>query len=45
LIERGIACSPRTIKSCETVLAIVQKVKFFTDQIFNKTKFHITIGH
>ena len=33
------------MKSCDTVLAAVQKIKFFTDQVMNKTKFHITLGH
>ena len=33
------------MKSCECVLAAVQKIKFFTDTILTKTKFHITIGH
>ena len=33
------------MQSCETVLAIVQKVKFFLDPVKTKTKFHITIGH
>ena len=30
--------------SC-TVLAAVEKIKFFIDKIETKTKFHITIGH
>lgn len=33
------------MKTCETVLAAVQKIKFFTEKVFTKTKFHITIGH
>jgi len=33
------------MKTCETVLAVVQKIKFFTDPIKDKTKFHITLGH
>lgn len=44
-IERGIACTPHSMQSCETVLAAVQKIKFFTDEVKTKTKFHITIGH
>jgi len=44
-IERGLACTPGSMKTCETVLAVVQKIKFFTDSIKDKTKFHITLGH
>jgi selenocysteine-specific elongation factor len=44
-IERGLACTPGTMKSCDTVLAAVEKIKFFTDPVVTKTKFHITIGH
>ena len=33
------------MKTCETVLAIVQKIKFFTDPVKTYTKFHITLGH
>lgn len=33
------------MKTCDTVLAAVQKIKFFTDAVMTKTKFHITIGH
>ena len=44
-IERGLACSPSSMKSCDTVLAAVEKIKFFTDNVMNKSKFHITLGH
>ena len=44
-IERGLACTPSSMKSCDTVLAAVEKIKFFTDQVMNKSKFHITLGH
>lgn len=44
-IERGLACTPGSMRTCETVLAVVQKIKFFTDPVLTKTKFHITLGH
>ena len=44
-VERGLACSPQTMRTCETVLAVVQKIKFFTDSVKSKSKFHITLGH
>ena len=33
------------MRTCETVLAVVQKIKFFTDSVKSKSKFHITLGH
>lgn len=33
------------MKSCECVLAAVQKIKFFTENVQSKQKFHITLGH
>lgn len=33
------------MQSCDTVLSVVQKIKFFTDPVPSKAKFHITIGH
>ena len=33
------------MQTCETLLASVQKIKFFTDEVKTKQKFHITIGH
>ena len=33
------------MKTCECVLALVEKIKFFTDEVKTNTKFHITIGH
>lgn len=44
-IERGIACTPGTMKTAETVLAVLEKVRFYTELVKNKQKFHITIGH
>ena len=44
-IERGLACTPNSMKTCETVLAAVQKIKFFLDPLMTKTKLHITLGH
>ena len=44
-IERGLACTPGSMKSCECVLAAVQKIKFFTERVLSKQKFHITLGH
>ena len=44
-IERGIACAPGSMGSCDTVIAAIEKVKFFTDIIKTKSKFHITLGH
>ena len=44
-IERGLACTPGSMKTCETVIAAVQKIKFFLDPLPTKTKLHITLGH
>lgn len=33
------------MKTCETVLAAVQKIKFFLDKVNTKSKFHVTLGH
>ena len=32
-IERGLACTPGSMKTCETVLAAVSKIKFFLDPV------------
>ena len=44
-IERGLACTPRSMQTSCTVLAAVERIKFFVDKIETKSKFHITIGH
>jgi len=45
LIERGLACAPKSLPSTQLILAVVRKVPYFTEAVKNKTKFHITIGH
>lgn len=40
-----MACAPGTMTTCDTLVAVVQKVKFFTDVVKTKQKLHITLGH
>ena len=45
LVERGIMCSPQSLKSTELIVAVVRKVIYYQEAVKNKAKFHITIGH
>jgi selenocysteine-specific elongation factor len=44
-IERGIAATPDSMITCDTILAAVQKIKFFTDEVVSNQKLHFTVGH
>lgn len=45
LLERGIACSPKTMLSTDIIVCLVKKVPYFLEEVKNKAKFHVTIGH
>ena len=45
LIERGIAATPKSLLSTDLILCQVRKIPYFTEQVKNKARFHITIGH
>lgn len=45
LIERGIACAPKSVGTMKTVIARVEKIRFYKKGVKTKQKFHITIGH
>ncbi|CDW76735.1 selenocysteine-specific elongation factor [Stylonychia lemnae] len=45
LIERGIATTPKSLLSTDLIVALVKKIPYFTEEVKNKAKFHITIGH
>ena len=45
LIERGIATAPRSLHSTDLIVTLVKKIPYFTEEVKNKAKFHITIGH
>jgi len=45
LIERGIATSPKSLHCTNILVAVVKKIPYFLEEVKNKTKFHITIGH
>ena len=46
LIERGIATSPKSLKSSDLAIVLVKKIPYFTSQeIKSKNKYHISMGH
>lgn len=45
LIERGVACHPGTAYTLKTVVAKVEKIRFFKGAVKSGSKFHMTIGH
>ena len=45
LIERGIATSPKALQCTDILVAVVKKIPYFLEEVKNKSKFHITIGH
>jgi hypothetical protein len=45
LIERGIASTPKTIQSADTLLVVVKRIPYFMEIIKAKSKFHITFGY
>lgn len=44
-IERGIACAPGSAFMMKTVIAKVEKIRFYKLDVKNGSKFHMTIGH
>lgn len=45
LIERGIACHPGVLKTCDFLVISVRKINYYKQVIKTKGKFHITIDH
>ncbi len=46
LIERGIAATPRSIKSSDLAIVLVQRIPYFlSGEVKTKGKYHISIGH
>ncbi len=45
LIERGLLCAPGSVQSYDSVIAVVEKVRFYKGIAATKSKFHISIGH
>jgi hypothetical protein len=46
LIERGIAATPRSIKSSDFAIVLVKRIPYFSaGEIKSKGKFHISMGH
>jgi len=45
LVERGLVCTPGSVQSYDSVIAVVDKVRFFKQSCLNKAKFHVSIGH
>ena len=46
LIERGIASTPRSLKSSDFAIVLVKRIPYFTSgEIKSKGKYHISLGH
>jgi selenocysteine-specific elongation factor len=45
LIERGLCCSPGYVKMSENCIIQINKIRYFKQQIKNKSKFHVISGH
>ena len=45
LLERGLACTPKTLHSTDIILCLVKKIPYFLEEVKNKAKFHVTVGH
>jgi selenocysteine-specific elongation factor len=45
LIERGIAATPRCLKSSNLAIVLVKRIPYFQGEIRTKGKFHISMGH
>ena len=45
LIERGIACSPGTLRTSDGLVMSMRKINYFKQNVKTKAKFHITIDH
>ena len=46
LIERGIAATPRSIKSSDLAIVLIQRIPYFlSGEVKTKSKYHISIGH
>lgn len=45
LIERGVCCSPDSVKLINGAIAVVKKIVYFKGSLGSGTKFHISVGH
>uniref|UniRef100_H3AZ57 Eukaryotic elongation factor, selenocysteine-tRNA specific n=1 Tax=Latimeria chalumnae TaxID=7897 RepID=H3AZ57_LATCH len=45
LLERGLVCSPESLRTLHAAIISVRKIPYFKGSIHTKAKFHITVGH
>lgn len=45
LIERGLACTPKSVPTFTGAIVAVEKVRFFLGPVRSRTKVHISVGH
>lgn len=45
LIERGLAATPRSVKTTDLAILVVRRIPYFPGEIKSKQKFHLSIGN
>ncbi|XP_072315839.1 selenocysteine-specific elongation factor [Eucyclogobius newberryi] len=45
LLERGVACTPGSLRTLYAAVISVRKIGYFKGALFTRAKFHITVGH
>lgn len=45
LVERGLACSPKTVPSYNMAIASVRKIRFYAGPVSSGSKLHVIMGH
>ncbi|KAJ7999169.1 hypothetical protein DPEC_G00212610 [Dallia pectoralis] len=45
LLERGVVCSPGSLRTLQAALISVRKIGYFKAPLATRAKFHITVGH
>ena len=45
LLERGVACTPGSVPTISSAVALVRKIRYYKSPVKSGTKMHVTIGH
>ena len=45
LLERGVACTPGSVPTIPSAVALVRKIRYYKSPVKSGTKMHVTIGH